>query len=205
MMPCVGGVAQSRHLAAMRYSAKWPVYARQWDAMVIKAARLAEFDNLAKFAIDHKPRYLAIAAKTGVTWPHIAVLHRRESDADFTTYLGNGDPLSRPTRHVPKGRGPFSNFEAGAIDALHLDGLDAVQDWRLEKILYYCEIFNGTGYDRRGLPSPYLWGGSNQQRFGKYTSDGIWNGRVMDTQPGCAPLLLMIAKLDKTISFTRED
>ena len=188
----------------MRYGTKWPVYARQWDAMVIKAARLAEFDDLAKFAIDHKARYLAIAAKTGVTWPHIAVLHRRESDADFTRYLGNGDPLDRPTRNVPKGRGPFRSFEDGAVDALHLDGLDAVKDWRLEKILYYCEIFNGAGYDARGLPSPYLWGGTSIQQAGKYVADGKWNGHAWDTQPGCAPLLATIAKLDQGIVFTRE-
>ena len=191
----------------MRYGSKWPEYARQWDAMVINPSRAAEFERLAKFAVDNKARYQAIEALTGVTWPHIAVLHRRESDADFDTYLGNGEPLNRVTRLVPKGRGPFTGadaFEKGAIDALHLDGLDAVPDWRLEKILYYCEVFNGAGYANHGLPSPYVWGGTNQQRPGKYPSDGVFDPNIMDTQPGCAPILAMIAKLDPTVQFIRE-
>jgi lysozyme family protein len=188
----------------MRYSAKWPVYAKQWDAMAFQSRRVAQFDAAARVALANKPRYLAIAARTGVTWPHIAVLHRRESDADFTTYLGNGNPLNHKTTDVPEGRGPFKTFEDGAIDALHVDGLDSVKDWRLEKILYYCELFNGTGYDRRGLPSPYVWSGSTIQRPGKYVSDGKWDGRRWDTQPGCAPLIATIAKLDPSITFTRE-
>ena len=191
----------------MKYGSKWPEYARQWDAMVINADRAVEFERIARFAVDNKARYQAIEAKTGVSWPHIAVLHRRESDADFDTYLGNGEPLDRVTRLVPKGRGPFTGpdaFEKGAVDALHLDGLDDVPDWRLEKILYYCEIFNGAGYANRGLPSPYVWGGTNQQRPGKYVADGVFDPNAMDRQPGCAPILAMIARLDPSVKFVRE-
>ncbi len=62
----------------MKYGTKWPEYARQWDAMVINPDRSVEFERIARFAVDHKARYQAIEALTGVTWPHIAVLHRRE-------------------------------------------------------------------------------------------------------------------------------
>lgn len=189
----------------MRYAAKWPQYKAEWDRMVINNPRVAEFQHLAQFAIDHKQTYLDVEKATGVKWYHIAVLHRRESDANFNTYLGNGDPLSRPTIHVPRGRGPFSSFLAGAIDALRLDGLSSVQDWRLEKILYYCEIFNGSGYNNMGIPSPYIWGGTNIQVAGKYVADGVYNSHVWDPQPGCAPILAMIAKLDSSVQFTRED
>lgn len=188
----------------MRYSSKWPTYAQQWDEMKINSSRLGEMTRLAQFALDHKPQYVAVESATGVPWWLIAVLHRRESDADFSTYLGNGDPLNRPTRNVPAGRGPFSSFLAGAIDALKQDGLSSVIDWRLEKALYYCELFNGAGYDNRGLPSPYIWGGTNQQHAGKYVSDGVWSSTTMDSQPGCAPILAMIANLDKTVNFVRE-
>lgn len=189
----------------MRYGLKWPVYARQWDGMTIKPGRVKEFTALAQFALDHKDRYQTIQNRTGVPWWLIAVLHRRESDADWRTYLGNGDRLDRRTTHVPRGRGPFASFEDGAVDALHLDGLDRVPDWRLEKALYYCEIFNGTGYNNRGLPSPYLWGGTNQQRPGKYVADGVWNSRVWDGQPGCAPIIATIQKLDPSrIEIIRE-
>jgi lysozyme family protein len=174
--------------------------------MVINPSRLGEFQRLAQFAIDHKSQYLDIEQATGVPWWLVAVLHRRESDADFSTYLGNGEPLDRVTQAVPRGRGPFPDFKAGAIDALHLDGLDRVIDWRLEKALWHCERFNGLGYAlmHPPLPSPYIWGGTNQQRAGKYVRDGKFDRSVMDTQPGCAPILAEIAKLDPTVQFVRE-
>lgn len=188
----------------MRYGLKWPEYAKQWDTMIVKPARVAEFKKFADFATVHKATYKAIEERTGVPWPLIAVLHRRESNADFNTYLGNGEPLNRKTRLVPKGRGPFSNFVEGALDALHIDGLDAVKDWRLEKMLYYCERFNGVGYHNRGLPSAYVWGGTNIQRPGKYVADGKWSPTTMDGQPGCAPILAAIAKNEPTVTFVHE-
>jgi lysozyme family protein len=189
----------------MRYRDKWPEYAKQCDEMVINSSRVGEFNRLAQFAIDHKARYVAIEQKTDVPWWLIAVLHRRESDANFNTYLGNGEPLNRVTQLVPRGRGPFPSFEAGAIDALHIDGLDkVVPPWPIEKALYYCELFNGAGYHNRGLPSPYVWGGTNQQRPGKFVSDGVFDPRAMDSQPGCAPILSTIGLLDKSVRFTRE-
>ncbi len=188
----------------MRYGLKWPVYAKEWDGMVIKPSRLPEFTAIAKKILANKARYQAIEAVTGVKWYHIAVLHMRESSGNFNTYLGNGQPLSQRTTIVPKGRGPFKTFEEGAIDALKIDGLSSIHDWRLEKILYYCETFNGLGYEAHGLPSPYLWGGTNQQKPGKYVRDGVFDSAAMDTQPGCAPILATLAKMDPTIHFTRE-
>lgn len=179
----------------MRYSLMWPKYAKWWDSMRVNASRQLMFDRVAGFAVNNSDRYKAISKATGVPWPLIAVLHRRESDADFGTYLGNGQRLDRRTTIVPKGRGPFKTFEAGAIDALNIDGLSKVKDWRLEKMLYFCETFNGWGYAYHGLPSPYVWGGTNIQRPGKYVSDGHWNRHVMDVQPGCAPILAAIKKI----------
>lgn len=189
---------------SFRYGLKWPEYAAQWDRMKIKPDREAEFMRYAQKLLAHKARYQAIEKRTGVAWPLIAVLHMRESDADFDTYLGNGDPLNRPTRHVPRGRGPFATFEDGAVDALKLDGLTSVKDWRLEKMLYYAEIYNGTGYNNRGLPSPYIWGGTNVQKRGKYVADGRFNSQAWDTQPGVAPILAKMAELDPSIQFVRE-
>lgn len=189
----------------MRYRDKWPQYARQWDRMSINRGRVSEFERYAQRLIDNKVRYLKVEKRTGVPWWLIAVLHLRESDANFKTYLGNGEPLNRKTRLVPRGRGPFASFEDGAVDALKIDGLTNVKDWRLEKALYYAELFNGAGYHNKGLPSPYIWGGSNIQERGKYVADGRWNGRVWDSQPGVAPILATMARLDSSISFVRED
>lgn len=189
----------------MRYGIKWPVYAKQWDSMQIKPDRKVEIQHLAQIALDNKARYQKIEHVTGVPWYLVAMLHRRESDADFSTYLGNGEPLNRRTRLVPPGRGPFSSFEDGAIDALRLDKLTDVIDWRLEKLLYYCEIFNGAGYDQRGKPSPYVWGGTSIQQAGKYVSDGRWSSSSWDKQPGTAALLRAIMDLDPSVNPKRED
>lgn len=173
--------------------------------MIVNADRWAhEFRTEAQFAIDNKDIYITIENQSGVRWYHVAIIHRREGNANFQTYLGNGQSLKHRTTEVPIGRGPFSSFVAGALDALKVDGLSDIIDWRLEKILYFCEVFNGGGYSRLGLPSPYLWGGTNIQERGKFTSDHHLDRTVWDTQPGCAPLLMAIAALDTTIRFERE-
>ena len=188
----------------MRYAAKWPQYARWWDAMTINASRAEEFAKYALFAITNKAIYAAVSAATGLPWHMIAVIHRRESDANFDTYLGNGQPLDRVTTEVPRGRGPFKDFIAGAIDAVRQEGWSTIVDWRLEKELFYCEAFNGPGYDMRKVPSPYLWGGTNIQTRGKYVADGRFDPLELDTQPGCAPILKTIATLDTSVRFIRE-
>ncbi len=188
----------------MRYSEIWPRYAKYWDSMKIKPAQLAEFQREAKYAVANKAQYQQVEVATGVPWAMIAVIHRREGSADFGTYLGNGQSLKRKTTIVPEGRGPFPNFLAGAIDACKVDGLTSVKDWRLEKQLFYCATFNGWGYELNGLPSPYVWGGTNIQKRGKFIRDHVLDRKVWDTQPGCAPLLWCIAQLDPGITFTRE-
>jgi lysozyme family protein len=179
--------------------------------MTVRASRQKEFDALADKILAHKDRYQAIEKRTGVPWYLIAVLHLRESSPtfkgepayNFNTYLGNGQSFHKRTTIVPKGRGPFASFEDGAVDALRIDGLSTVQDWRLEKVLYYCEIFNGAGYDAKGLPSPYVWGGTNIQRPGKYVRDGVFSRTTMDSQPGVAPILRTLSFRDN-IDFVRE-
>ena len=188
----------------MRYSEKWPVYAAQWDKMVIKPDRAKEFELDARYAIVHKAQYQAVEAATGVPWPMIAVLHRREGAANFNTYLGNGQSLAHKTTEVPIGRGPFKDFLSGAIDAIKVEGWGNITDWRLEKMLYYEELFNGTGYAARDLPSPYIWGGTNIQRPGKFVADHDFRYGRMDPQPGTAPMMWMIAKLDPTVKYVRE-
>lgn len=187
----------------MLYGRMWRTYAQQWDTMKINPSRQKEFDLLAKYAMDHNRSYMVIEEQSGVPWPMIACIHRRESDANFNTYLGNGDRLDRKTVNEPRGRGPFASFEEGAIDALKYDHLTRVIDWRLEKILYYLELFNGPGYYAHGVPSAYLWGGTNIQRPGKYVADNKWSSVAIDRQPGCCPLLKSIMKLDPSIEYKR--
>lgn len=203
----------------MRYSDIWPRYAQFWDRMTINSDRIREFSDDAEVAVRNKATYQEIseaAAAAGLTappWYMLAVLHRRESDANFATYLGNGQSLAVRTTIEPRNRGPFLTggkslhqaFIDGGVDAIRVEGWGSIIDWRLEKILYYCMLFNGPGYEMHGLPSPYVWGGTNIQRPGKYVRDGVWSSTTWDPQPGCAPILAAIAKLDPTVAFTRED
>lgn len=201
----------------MRYSQFWPLAARDWDAMKIEghgniSTSMATqiFTAEAKYAIQNKDRYLEIqeASKQfggdGVPWPFLAAIHRREGDGNFGTYLGNGQTLVRRTTLVPAGRGPFFGNHAflnGALDALKIDQLVYVKDWRLEKMLYYGIGFNGWGY---GIDSPYCWGLTDIEHEGKYVADHVYSSHIWDTQPGIAPLIQMIGKLDNTVTFTRE-
>ena len=189
----------------MRYADIWPRYAGYWDKMVIKPHR-DDFTKDAEMAINHKAIYQQLETATGVPWSMLAVIHRRESDANFSTYLGNGQALSRITTIVPKGRGPFTGPDAfirGGIDAIRQEGWGSISDWRLEKQLYYCLLFNGVGTEPFH-PSSYIWGGTNIQVPGKWIRDHVFDPSVWDPQPGCAPLLKTIAQLDPSVTFTRE-
>jgi lysozyme family protein len=191
----------------MRYSDIWPRYAKWWDAMTINAGRVQAFTEEAQFAINNKVTYQVLESKTRVPWQMLACIHRRESDANFKTYLGNGQTLTLRTTEVPVGRGPFigpNAFIDGGVDAINVEGWGSISDWRLEKQLYYMLLFNGVGSEAWGHPSSYIWGCTNIQQPGKWIRDHVWSSTVMDPQPGCAPLLWMIAKLDPTVTFTRE-
>lgn len=145
--------------------------------------------------LEFKAMYDAVQAKTVVPWYVTGALDYREEDFDHQAYLGNGDPLDRPTVHVPKGRGPFSDWQSGAIDSIHISGWDRLPSgahWDVVTALMKCEAYNGLGYDRMGLRSPYVWAGTNMQQRGKYTSDGHFDPNAWDTQLGCAAILLAL-------------
>jgi lysozyme family protein len=187
------------------YGSLWPRYAKQWDSMSIRPNKVNTFKAIAQKLVSLKSHYVAVEKRTGVPWYMVALLHMRESDNDFRTQLAQGDPLSRVSVHVPRGRGPFNTWEDGAYDALvTLKGWNRVIDWRLEKILYYAELYNGWGYFYHGVPSAYLWAGSTIYSGGKYVADGVWSSSAQDVQPGVAPVLKCMIELDPTINPKRE-
>lgn len=191
-------------MARPTYRSRWPEYARQWDTMIIKGDRVAQAQSVARKLVAAKDRYVAVEKLTGVPWYMIAVIHMRESSQDWKASLAQGDPWNKVSTHVPKGRGPFRSWEEAAVDALNIDGLAKVIDWRLEKIAYYLESYNGWGYFSHGVPSPYVWSWTNIQKPGKYTADGYWSPNATDTQPGCMALLKAMMALDQTIKPVRE-
>ncbi|KAI93539.1 peptidoglycan-binding protein [Rhodomicrobium udaipurense JA643] len=140
--------------------------------------------------VKGRARYEALQQETGIPWWFIAILHEREGACDFGTYLGNGQSLKRKTTIVPKGRGPFSTFEEGALDALRIKGWLGINDWTLPTVLHRCETFNGWGYLGKGINSPYVWGSTSHQQRGKYVRDGVFDRTVWDVQVGTAAMIL---------------
>jgi lysozyme family protein len=56
-----------------------------------------------------------------------------------------------------------------------------------------------------GLPSPYIWGGTNIQKRGKYVGDGKFSRTAWDTQPGVAPMIATIARLDPNTTLAQRE
>ncbi len=190
---------------APTYRSRWPIYAKQWDEAEYQAGRIGAITSTARAILRFKDRYAAVERVTSVPWYWIGPTHVRESDMDWNASLAQGDPWRRVSIHVPAGRGPFASWEAAAIDALQLDGLTRVIDFRLEKLIYFWEQFNGWGYFAHHVSSPYVWGGTSIQQAGKYVADGRWSASAWDKQLGCAAMLKKLMELDPTIRPARED
>lgn len=175
--------------------------AHRWA--VVKPIR--DFSAVAKrlAAPAAKARYQTVEKETGVPWFFIAVVHERESSQNWNTQLGQGDPLNRVSVHVPKGEGPFKTWEAGAVVAMHDYPCAARnKDWTVGPFLTLLEQYNGLGYFERGIPSPYVWSGTDQYHSGKYIGDGVFNAHTVDVQDGCAGILLAMMKIDPSVNFT---
>jgi lysozyme family protein len=153
----------------------------------------------------HRERYEAVSEATGVPWDVIGVIHYRESSGDFKGVLHNGQKIigtGKLTTIVPKGRGPFWTWEEAAKDALVVCPPYAAKnkDWSIAGTLDILERYNGLGYRKKGLPSPYLWAGTDQYVKGKYVADGKYDPEHVDKQLGVAPILMKLREMAKPIT-----
>lgn len=168
-----------------------------------KLTRGPEFAPVAKRLVAAKERYQEVERETGVPWYFIAVTHQRESSQRWDRSLAQGDPWNKVSTHVPKGRGPFPSWEAAAIDALVKCAPYAARnkDWSIGGLLTMLERYNGLGYANKGIPSPYVWSGTDQYVRGKYVADGVFDPSAVDKQLGCAGLLLAMKNIDPSIEL----
>jgi lysozyme family protein len=188
----------SANIAALK-----EVNARRWAAMHVNPAAIPALDRVAAqlvapVAMAH---YQAVSASTKVPWWVIAVIHERESSQNWKDSLAQGDPWNRVSTHVPRGRGPFTSWEQAAVDALENAAPYAARntDWSAGGTLTLLEEYNGLGYAKRGMPSPYVWASTNQYVKGKYVADGRFDPNAVDRQQGCAALLARMAIKDPSI------
>lgn len=178
--------------------------ANRWNRANL--TRGPEFARVAQRLFKAKARYKAVEKATGIPWFVIAVIHERESSQKWDASLAQGDPWDEVSTHVPRGRGPFNSWEDAAIDALKKCPPYAAKwkDWSAGGTMTLLEQYNGLGYSKRGLPSPYVWSGTDQYKTGKYVADGAFDPGVVDRQLGCAGLILGLKALDPSITFTGE-
>ncbi|WP_439399101.1 hypothetical protein ACRQ5Q_17025 [Bradyrhizobium sp. PMVTL-01] len=171
----------------------------------VKLTRAAEFTPVAQRLVSAaaKARYQAVAARTGVPWFVIAVIHERECSQSWRGSLAQGDPWDRKSVHVPAGRGPFSSWEDCAVDALVNCAPYAARwkDWSAGGTMTLLEQYNGLGYAAKGVASPYVWSGTDQYRSGKYVADHVYRADVVDHQLGCAGLIIAMAAIDTSVQF----
>jgi lysozyme family protein len=201
--------------------------AQRWANMKLDKKRLKSFQSTAErlCAPEAKARYqniskgterLLLGVSISVPWSVIAVIHEREAGGPphWDKQLGQGDPLSRASIHDPKGRGPFFNHpdDPPGQDAFYRGALDALtdchpfaakwQDWSIGGALTLLEEYNGLGYAMMGVPSAYVWSGTDQYKSGKYIRDRVYRKNVVDVQNGCAPILYCMMQIDPSIVFT---
>jgi lysozyme family protein len=169
-------------------------YVRQWNGMFVHdlvSARVA-----ATKVSAGKVRYKTVSLRSGVPWVVIGIIHLLEGDCDFGTHLHNGDPLGEKTVNDPAGRPPGRmpcTWENSAFDALQFDHLDKVDLWTVARVAYEFECFNGWGYRKHEIPSPYLWAGSDVYTSGKFVADHVFDADAVSDQLGAMVVLKQFA------------
>lgn len=183
--------------------------AQRWASAKIKPSVEISVNKMVMTYLRTRARYEAVenVQINGVPAPVIFGLHMRESDNSFGCHLHEGSSLLHRTRFVPKGRlpppdDPPYQWEHSAQDAIYvcdrLQGNWTDLTWSLDR----CESYNGLGYRRLGVPSPYLWSGTDQYRQGKYTSDGHFSESAIDQQLGVACVLLRMKEKGIVLKFS---
>jgi len=146
-------------------------------------------------------RYKTVSAQTGVPPFIVFVVHYLECNNNFSCHLHNGDPLTDRTIHVPKGRpkegNPPFTWEQSAIDALNGTYPRKPEVWSINNTLEYLERYNGLGYYKLGVQSPYIFGNTNLHISGKFQSDGVYNKDLKTKQIGAAIFLKLYPDFNK--------
>ncbi len=174
-------------------------YVAYFDSLVVRPERRDDADWCVTMLRESRRRYDAVSAQTGVPWYFVGATHALEASFNFRGHLHNGDfPLSQRTRQVPANRPqvwlPPSDWESSAVDALRMMGFAGREDWSLARTLHRLEAYNGFGYRRRQVPTPYLWSFSTHYDRGKFVADGRWSTTARSQQCGAAVMLKLLSE-----------
>jgi len=168
-------------------------YLQRFDACIVRPDKIATVNWYVKKVQENAAHYRQVGEPLEIPWWFIAAIHALESGFALDRHLHNGDPLTARTTHVPTGRPPTGvppfTWEQSAADALHYMRLDQWHDWSVAGALYQWETYNGFGYRKHSVPSPYLWSFSNQYEKGRYVRDGVYDPNAISNQCGAGTLL----------------
>lgn len=155
----------------------------------LSSAHERSLDKVKQIFNKNKSKYEAVSRATGVPAELVCAIHYRESGCNFNTYLHNGDPLGKETVHYPKGK-YFTDWTDAAIDAIKSKSYyKKVKSNDINTQYEYAELYNGKGYRKRGLSSPYVWSGTDKYTSGKFVADGKFDPNCKDKQVGVAAIL----------------
>lgn len=173
-------------------------YQTLFDSLIIRPARQAEVEKIVDKIAKNRARYEAVGNPLKIPWFFVGVIHSMEASLDFTTHLHNGNPLSarttdEPPNRPPKGTPPFT-WEFSADDALRFEGFNGKKDWSLPAILFRLEQYNGFGYRKKKINTPYLWSFSQHYEKGKFVKDKKFDPNAGSSQCGAAVLLRRMAE-----------
>ena len=193
-----------------------PEYERLIKTLVVRPHWKPIIEAAAKKIAANESRYKEVQDATGVPWRVVGAIHWLECGGSFNGHLHNGDSLKKRTWQVPKGMpkhkgsnpdGSYTWLES-AIDALEYDGLTKVKDWSDERVAFLLEKYNGWGYRKLRVNSPYLWSGSTHYTRGKYIADGKYDAGAVSQQTGAMLLYLRLGQLEaaeQPATTTREE
>jgi len=161
-------------------------YSVLFATMVIGTNHKTQVQSAVNLIKKYKARYMKAQQLTGVDWRIIGVIHYMEASCNFDRQILNGQRWWRRTSIVPKRKGPWKSWEESCIAAFKYHKL---KKFDIASVLKYLERYNGLGYIKRGINSPYLWSFCNHYNSGKYIRDGKYSPTAVSEQVGGAILL----------------
>jgi lysozyme family protein len=180
-----------------------PEYAQLLSIMTVRPEKKEIVDHIAVKLLSLKTRWEPISAINGVPIVLMATSFEREAASNFAKNPAQGWSWRTQSSIIPH-NGPFPTWQAAALEAYHLNGLDKVgrDNWTWELVCFYGEMFNGFGYrDFHARHTPYLWAMTNIQTRGKYIEDGKFDESHFDEQIGIIPVARRMVEIDPTVAL----
>lgn len=174
-------------------------YKSLYDEAILDASKLNELNHIGSKIVSNINRYKYVSDKASVPWYLVAAIHNMECSLNFNCHLHNGDPLTARTTHVPKGhpvdgQPPFT-WEDSAVDAITTSYNWKPKDdslWTIAQCLEFMERYNGLGYAKRGINTPYLWSGTSLYTKGLFVADNRFDPEAVSKQIGAGAIFKML-------------